>query len=397
MLKPRTARLAQFGALYVAQGGALGYFLTFNILYLRAQGLGAADIGIFQATLVLPFILKILLGMLSDRFSLFGLGHRSPYILLGLLLQVGCFGWLPLIALPDGLGTFFAVSMLAAASMALYDTCTDGLAVEKTPAHERALVQGVMVGARAAGILIALLAGGWLADHGGWAAVFHLVAVLSLPAVLLSLVFWDRDGRRPAGAFGWAAFRVLGRREVMVVALMGVIFTLALDGVLSFLSFHRDASGVTDIGALSGLVAISMVGRIGGALVSGRLTDHLGHRRSVRFAVLLSAFACLGLALQLGAGALALVCLVFGFAYGYYQAVYAAMAMTLTDPRIAASMFAIFMMFLNIGVAAGQGLGGLITESLGFAGLAVLMSLVGLFNLLLVRQLSAPAGGAGGP
>ncbi len=390
MLNRRTARLVHFGALYVAQGATIGYFLTFNILYLRAQGLGAADIGIFQATLVLPFILKIPLGVLSDRFSLLGLGHRSPYILLGLLLQIGCFGWLPLISLPDGLMKFFAVSLLAVAGMALYDTCTDGLAVETTPDNERALVQGVMVGARAAGILLALLLGGWLADRLGWATVFHLVAVLALPALLLSLVFWRRGDRRPAGEFSWGVFRELGRHEVMLVALMGVIFTLSLDGVMSFLSFHPDAFGVSDIGLLSGLVAISMAGRIGGAIVSGRLSDRLGYRRSVGFAVMLSAFTCLGLALQFGAITLALTCLVFGFAYGYYQAVYAAIAMTLSDPRIAASMFAVFMMFLNIGVAAGQGLGGLVTEALGFGGLAVLMSLLGLGNLLLLRYLRLP-------
>lgn len=390
MLNRRTARLVHFGALYVAQGATLGYFLTFNILYLRAQGLGAADIGIFQATLVLPFILKIPLGMLSDRFSLLGLGHRLPYILLGLLLQIGCFGWLPLIALPDGLGSFFAVSLLAVVGMALYDTCTDGLAVETTPDNERALVQGVMVGARASGILLVLLVGGWLTDRLGWATVFHLVGVLTLPALLLSLVHRRRDARRPAGGFSWDAFRELGRREVMLVALIGLIFTLSLDGVMSFLSFHPDAFGVSDIGLLSGLVAISMVGRIVGAIVSARQSDRLGHRRSIGFAVLLSAFTCLGLALQLGAIPLALTCLVFGFAYGYYQAVYAAIAMALSDPRIAASMFAVFMMFLNIGVAAGQGLGGLVTEALGFGGLAVLMALLGLSNLLLVRRLQMP-------
>ena len=63
--------------------------------------------------------------------------------------------------------------------------------------------------------------------------------------------------------------------------------------------------------------------------------------------------------------------------------------MTLTDPHIAASMFAIFMMFLNIGIGLGQGLGGLMTDALGFQGLAGAMALVGLLNLLLVRRMPA--------
>jgi MFS transporter, PAT family, beta-lactamase induction signal transducer AmpG len=273
--------------------------------------------------------------------------------------------------------------------MALSDTGTDGLAVEATPEHERALVQGVMVGARAAGLLLSLLCGGWLANRLGWPAVFAMVALLGLPGIVLSLRFWQRKGERPAGGFSWRAFRGLARREVLALALMGVIYVLALDGVLSFLSFHPDAKLLGDIGTVSSLVAVSMVGRMLGAAVSGRLTDRFGYRRSMQVAIALSALACLGMSLTLGPLVLALVCLVFGFAYGYYTTTYSAVAMTLTDPHIAASMFAIFMMFLNIGIGLGQGLGGVMTDALGFQGLAWTMALVSLLNLLFVRRMPA--------
>lgn len=385
----RSRRLALFGSLYFAQGAILSYFLTFNILYLRAHGFAADQIGLFQGILVLPFVLKLLLGMLSDRFSLLGLGHRFPYILFGLLIQCTAFVMLPVVPLSAGGGPFFVLALCAALGMALYDTCTDGLAVEATPEHERGLIQGVMVGARAAGILCALLLGGALVEGYGWTPLFIVLAALSLPALALTLLFWDRSAARPDAQFDWSAFRLLGTNRVWVLALMGVIYTLALDGVLSFLSYHPAAGSLADIGVVSGLVAISMAGRIVGALFSGRLTDHLGYRRSLRAAVMFSALACIGLSLDGGHLVLALLCFVFGSAYGYYTAVYAAVAMALCDRRIAASMFAIFMMFLNIGVAGGQALGGVITQLVGFAGLAWAMALVGLVNLLLVRGVRA--------
>jgi hypothetical protein len=45
-------------------------------------------------------------------------------------------------------------------------------------------------------------------------------------------------------------------------------------------------------------------------------------------------------------------------------------------PAVAASTFAIFMLFLNLGVAFGQLAGGVITQIVGFSGLAVVMAML---------------------
>jgi PAT family beta-lactamase induction signal transducer AmpG len=383
----RLRHLLLFSSLYFAQGAILSYFLTFNVLYLRERGFAADEIGFFQAVLVLPFVLKILLGIISDRFSLLGLGHRYPYILLGLVLQVAAFLVLPGIDLPTGLDLFFVVALTAAVGMALYDTGTDGLAVESTADEDRGLVQGLMVGARATGILVTLLSGGWLVEHVGWHAVFILIVGLTLPGLALAVLFRERRVQVNNAAFDWSAFSALSRQFVLVLALMGLLFASALDGVLTYLSFHRDGGGIADIGLLSGLVALSMLGRIVGALATSFATRRLGYVESIRIAILLSAMACLLLALEAGVVVLAAACFVFGFAYGCFTAVYAASAMVLSDTRIAASMFAVFMMFLNIGVAVGQAIGGVVVEGAGFPTLAWMMTVVALVTLVFVPAL----------
>jgi len=387
-MSDRERRFLHFSSVYFAQGVLLSYFLTFNILYLRQQGLQAGEIGLFQAALMVPFVLKILIGLLSDRFSLFGLGHRYPYILLGLSVQLAMILCLPLVALPQALTLFFVVALIAASGMAMYDTCTDGLAVETTPEKERSLIQGVMVGTRAAGILVTLVLGGWVIDAFGWSALFLTMAILTLPAVIFTLRYWQAPPPAERPGFDWSVFRLLLQRNTLLLAAMGVVYALALDSVLSYLSYHRGAGSVSDVALVSGLVALSMVGRIAGALFSGRISERLGYRRSFQVAIVLSVLACLSLSLNAGTLVLSLSSLMFGFSYGYYTTVYAATAMLLSDPRVAASMFAIFMMFLNLGVAGGQAIGGIVIGYFGFSALVLLMSIVSLLNLLLVRKLA---------
>ena len=369
-------RLLLFGSLYLAQGAILSYFLTFNILYLREFGFTASDIGFFQATLVLPFILKILLGMVSDRFNLFGLGHRHPYILLGLMLQIAGVLLMPLVALPDDLGLFFAVALAVAIGMALYDTCTDGLAVETTPADERGLVQGVMVGSRAGGILVALLLGGLLVDRAGWSWVFWMVAGMTLPGLFLVITQLQAGSRTRHAEFEWQSFRSLLTRPAAALAAIGCLYALATDGLLAYLSFHPHAEGIGTVGIVGGLMALSMVGRMLGAAASAGLTDRMGKVPALNLSIGVTIAAVLALSAQFGVGVLAMACLVFGMAYGFFTTVYAAHAMQQSPPAAAASTFAIFMLFLNLGVAFGQLTGGMLTERIGFSGLAGLMAVV---------------------
>ena len=63
-----------------------------------------------------------------------------------------------------------------------------------------------------------------------------------------------------------------------MVAAMGLIYALALDGVLTFLGDHLKNVLEVSLGNTSLLVALSMVGRIVGALVNSRVTDRVGHR-----------------------------------------------------------------------------------------------------------------------
>ena len=102
----RWFRLSMFGLLYFVQGAALAYFRNFQKPYLNNLAIDLDTIGLLTSILLLPFILKIFIGMLSDRVNLLGWGHRKPYIVLGLLLAATAFGAAGFVLPDTNLGLF---------------------------------------------------------------------------------------------------------------------------------------------------------------------------------------------------------------------------------------------------------------------------------------------------
>ena len=163
MPKSKALRYLMFGLLYFSQGTIMSYFTAMNALYFLDSGLEMTDVGIFASIAMIPFIIKILWGMLSDRVNLLGMGHRRPYILLGLLAQTLCLIVAPFVNLTTHYWWFVALAFVLQMGMALYDTCTDGLAVDTTPSEEQGIIQGFMVGGRALGVVLTASAVGLLA------------------------------------------------------------------------------------------------------------------------------------------------------------------------------------------------------------------------------------------
>ena len=178
-----------FALLYFTQGTILGYFASLNALYLLSNGLDMADVGIFSSIALIPFVIKILFGIISDRYNLFKLGHRKPYIFIGLLVQFVCLLLVANINPGKSYWTFVGLAFLLQLGMAFYDTCTDGLALDVTPENEKGILQGFMVGGRSVGVIVAASLAGIIAQNVSWPAVFYFLAILTLiPIPLLFLL-----------------------------------------------------------------------------------------------------------------------------------------------------------------------------------------------------------------
>jgi MFS family permease len=74
----------------------------------------------------------------------------------------------------------------------------------------------------------------------------------------------------------------------------------------------------------------------------------------------------------------------WGIVVGLQWTSYATLAMGITDLRIAGSMFAIFQMMANIGLASGEGIATSLSDNIGFPSV---FRLLAAFNILLIPLL----------
>jgi PAT family beta-lactamase induction signal transducer AmpG len=390
MPRSKFIRYLLFGSLYFTQGTILGYFASLNALYLLDKGLTMTSIGIFGTIALIPFVLKIFLGMLSDKVNLFKMGHRKPYIYIGLAVQFLCLVAVPFIDPRSHYWGFVAVAFMLQLGMALYDTCTDGLALDTTPVAEQGKIQGFMVGGRAIGTIVAASAVGLLAEHVSWLAVFWVLAALTL--VPLPLIFGIKEGEKPAEKrFEWKAFSAFKKWPVIAVGLAGLVIFMVIVGANQLINPYLEKTLGISLSQAGFITSLWGIGVVVGSIVGSLLMSKVQVKKAtiailamVSGALLLLAFLVLK---QYGLGFAIGLVMLYGVAYGAAQTVTFAFCMRVVDQRIAASMFAILMAFTNIGQGIGLGIGGALSDAVTFRWTFVIFAALNLLVLPLLPSM----------
>lgn len=348
-------QLALFTSLYAVQGVVVAYFFNFNKAYMNAAGVGNEQASLAETLALLPFVFKFLFGPLSDRVNFFGWGHRKPYIILGILVQtLGLAGLAFVDPGPHFVG-FVALAVLTVLGLALYDTCCDGLVIDVTPPADRARVQGSLMVSRFLATMVCTLAFGyWLESTGTGPGkgegVLWACAGLGLIPLLLAVPLPEARRADDAEVFQWSALRVLILPRSLVLLAFGALYALVGVGAEINLSayYHSLQFGQADVGMLA---APRYLGRALGASLLPLASSRL-HRRSIlTIGIVGLVLTTAGQALvhaRPGAGVMGFL---FGAANGWDDALFCVLAMEASDPRMAASTYALFMAVSNLSVA----------------------------------------------
>jgi PAT family beta-lactamase induction signal transducer AmpG len=371
-----------FGILYFVQGAALAYVGNFQKPYLSESGVSPRAIGLLTTVLLLPFVLKVFLGLLTDRVR-FGRAksRRKPYLLMGLLLSAGAFALCAIFTPADDFWIFAGLIVLASFGVALFDATTDGLAVEVTREADQGLVQSAMVGGKATGLILLSLLFGWISSRFGYRPVFLSIAVallLPIPAVLRLEENERSLATKPK--FRWRDLWSTLTPAYLAFAAYAIFYSIVAFGVDGLVTFSLSRRFQVPRDFIGHYGALRGIGSVAGAIVAG-----FALRGTRRFGVGMLALAVLTVgafgASWIGQPELFLPFgFVWGFAWAFQETAYVTFAMGVADTNLAATSFSLLMAFSNLGTAVVEGIATPLAAERGFPpvffGLGCLMGVV---------------------
>jgi MFS family permease len=230
--------------------------------------------------------------------------------------------------------------------------------------------------------------GGLVVDPRRYHAVLWTCAGLGLIPLVQTLLV--REPRRAVDAerFQWAALRVLITPRALVLLTFGAVYALVGYGVEINLSpyYHSLQIKARAIGTLA---SVRYIGRAAGAALVPLAMSRLGRRSVLGLGIAALAASTAGQAMVGGTASAGFWGFAFGAANGWDDAVFYILAMEASDPRMAATTYALFMAVSNVSVAGG-GLFAQVNQMLGgrYAPAFLLSGLLALAALPLIPPLA---------
>ena len=378
-----------FIATYLAQGMVGVAYGPISYLQKEVLDLDAARSAVFTLVMTLPFLLKPLLGLLSDAVPFAGL-RRRPYVLLSSACASAA--WAALALLP-GYSYRPVLFLLTAANLgiAFSDVLCDAVMVESGKKEGGSgLFQAAQIGTLYATLLATGLGGGWLAEHASYRAAFALTALFPALIFAASLTLEERpvEALSPPGARAASSLKkLLGSRGFWTLAALIFLFNFTPFQGTSMFYYQTDSLGfsklfigaLTSIGGVCGVAGAGLFWRCYGREIRlfgapARLDTAFLLRWSIALGVPLT---LLHLAYRNQASAVLLTAL-SGVAGVFMRLSLMDGAAKLCPAGGEASSFALFMALFNAAAMASNTLGGHLYAALAPAagGAAAMNSLI---------------------
>ncbi len=398
LLASRKGRLGGFFCLYIAEGLPQGFTATAVALEFKRMGMTGAAIGVFLATIMLPWAWKWIVGPLVDNFHLKQFGRRKQWIVAAhvgmvvtlvasILLFPGVTHGADGVKIYTGLGLFTGMLLLHNVFSACQDVAIDALACTALPVEERGVANGLMFAGAQTGA--ALGGAGVLylkASFGFTLASFIVpVALVAIMGMVVLLIFEHHiktpDDVEPAphtpahvgkriGSYLLLLLRVFFTTKRGIIGLIvavlpcgGMALSLTVSTVLAPTLGMHDKE-IADLSLVSSVVFTVC------CMAGGFLSDRFGRRLTLSVFALATIVPTLWMGWKLHeAGwhtppvasadgswpkhealisAWWIATMVFSVFNGLMYGIRTALFMDIIEPRVAATHFTAFMALLNL-------------------------------------------------
>jgi PAT family beta-lactamase induction signal transducer AmpG len=153
LAESRPLRFFSFTVFYIAQGLPFGLVTIALPAYLAEQGVSGGVIGGFIGLAMLPWSFKLFAGPVMDRFSYLAMGRRRPWVILaqlGLVLTGIAFVFFP--GALENIAVLTALCFVLNCFGAAQDVAVDGMAIDVLPPEEHGRANAFMAFGQVIGI-----------------------------------------------------------------------------------------------------------------------------------------------------------------------------------------------------------------------------------------------------
>jgi len=255
------------------------------------------------------------------------------------------------------------------------------------PANRRGEVMGVFGIANVIGMAVFPAIGSAIITSTGSFPILFTVSVVVAAAAFLSPFFMDENKPGIPSGEKVRFITVIRQRAVLVGSLTLLATSTVFGTVATFVPVFAPNRGVANVGLFFTSYAIlSLVSR----LVAGRLSDRFGRRKVILPFMALVALAVLLLPFLRGIYLLLFIGGCYGLGVGAMTPALSAYVVDETSRRDRAVALSFFTAFMDIGIASGALLLGIVGQFWGFETMFTLAGVVVVLGLLLFAGFSRP-------
>ncbi|HXV27776.1 MAG TPA: MFS transporter [bacterium] len=375
------------GLVYFTQG-ALGITGVALPLFLRDLNWKVSEITTVASLAAIPWTLKIIYGLLSDCFPLFGF-RRKSYLMV--FACISALGWLSLILLPPEKHWILLSLLLANLGFAATDVITDGFIVEHSRGLSSHLYQSIAWGTRSLGAIVSGVTGGWLAEHWQNKNVFLIAVFLPLPVILVAYHILEKKMER--GPFHSAieplkrCLKILFLPNLRWFILLLFIVTLSSSFGVPFFFYMKETLGFKET-LLGGLVSLGWLGAVIASLLYGKWLSKISPKLILRAAILINCINILSTLLIQDARSAFVIIFIGGMMSCItILPIMSVSAMLTHHSGVEGSLFAILMSIFNLGQICFGFFGGKLYPFTGLYPLIWVTGIVSLGGLWVVAKL----------
>ena len=373
-----------FSIVYFNQGVLEVFLFIYMALYMLEFGLSLTLIGLTLFIVNLPWVIKPIYGITTDRIGSKKWGRRIPYMISTSFFS-GILMFLLLPLSPSSEWLFFTlVATLAYLCSGISDTATDGLVVDTTEPENRGTVQSICWGSKLGGYIVASLLVGFMVELLSWTIYFIFMGfILFLPIPLFLLA--KEPIYEVSEKFPWKDIKmVFKKRLVWIVLILFIVISFGIHIVLAMMPLFLSIELNLSLSYVGLVMTAGSLGFFVGCLISGPIFDRFSRRTGMMTTIgfMVVMFFVASLVFNFIMALIAV--LLFGLAWGLFQIIQMIVSMDITKKSIGATMFSIYMSLYNLGNALGALFGAIIAEAFGFRFAFVFAGLVVLPTLFLV-------------